>query len=55
MGEWKDGRMGRPCFLGHFWLSPEINAEKDVDLTKNYFITVSKQKICSIHKLILRT
>ena len=28
---------------------------KDISLTKNYYLTVSMQKICSIHKLILTT
>ena len=55
-----------PLFIGPFWLLPEVptsttavdqhlkvkDIEYDVDLTKNYYIKVSMQKISSNHKLI---
>ena len=52
----QEGRMDRPYLIGSFQLPPGVYQEQllecDVDLTKNYCITVSTQKISSIQKLI---
>ena len=62
----QEGRMDRPYFIGSFllllggltstttvaWHLKVEDKNCDVGLTKNYCITVSMQKISSIHKLI---
>ena len=61
----QDGRTDRPYFIGPFQLqSNKYNCSRltfksqsldyNVGLIKNYCITVSMQKISSIHKLILK-
>ena len=36
------------------WHSKVRDKEEDINLTKNYYIKISLQKIISIHKLILK-
>ena len=64
-GRCLEGRMNLPYFIRSFQLLPGAKStiavdlrlkvkdkKRDVGLTKNYYITVSMQKISSIHKLI---